>query len=67
MDSSPAAQNDKAQTNALRATCHTERVKRAKNPRFKGVNLHFKICDYFTLLRKVQYDKEFVIARICKA
>ena len=25
MDSSPAAQNDKAQTNALRATCHTER------------------------------------------
>ena len=31
MDSSPAAQNDKAQTNALRATCHTERSEVSTN------------------------------------
>ena len=43
VDSSPAAQNDKAQTNALRATCHTDLffviLSAAKYPQIQSANL----------------------------
>ena len=42
--------------------CHFEWVKRAKNPYFKMQILTLNLW----ILRFAQYDKDFVIARICK-
>ena len=53
MDSSPAAQNDKAQTNALRATCHTERsIHKSKRGFFATLKMTFGRLSLGSLCRK---------------
>lgn len=52
MDSSLAAQNDKAQTNALRATCHTERSIHKSKRGFSALKMTFGRLLLGSLCRK---------------